>query len=266
MAATLESTEKVLYDVEDHIATVTLNRPEKLNAMDPEVYGALSEAWVEIRDDEDVWVAIVTSTGEEAFSSGADLDSSVTPGETDWTEFWNTQQQPLLNNGIDLWKPVISAVNGYCLGGGLTLLLATDIRVAGTEAQFGLSEIKRGLLPGNGGTQRIIRQFPRPIAMELLLTGEPIDAETAAEWRLVNDVVEPGNVEQRAQEYAEKILSNGPLAVQAVKELAIRGQDMPLEDAIRLEGSFFEHLVASEDAEEGVAAFREDRSPEWSAE
>lgn len=263
MAATLEETDKVLYDVADHIATVTLNRPDKLNAMDPEVYAALSEAWIQIRDDSDVWAGIVTSSGEEAFSSGADLDKTVRPGEHDWDEFWKTQQEPLLNRGMEMWKPVIAAVNGHCLGGGMTLLLATDIRVAGEHASFGLSEIKRGLLPGNGGIQRTIRQLPRTKAMELLLTGEPIDAEQAYEWDLVNEVVPPGEVLSTAEAYAERILSNGPLAVQAVKELALRGQDMALSDGIRLERSFFEHLAATEDAREGVSAFHENRTPEW---
>lgn len=263
MTETLENTDKVLYEVDDHLARVRLNRPEKLNAMDPETYRALSEAWMEIRDDSDVWAAIVTGEGERAFSAGADLNETIRPGERGWDEFWRTQEEMILNNGLEVWKPIISAVNGYCLAGGMTLLLATDIRIAGEDAEFGLSEVKRGILPGNGGTQRTIRQLPYPDAMELLLTGDRIDADRADELGLVNEVVPTDEVEATAEEYAERILSNAPLAVQAIKELAVRGRNMSLPDGIRLEESFGRHLQETEDAAEGVAAFREDREPEW---
>lgn len=263
MTNTLEKTDKILYEVEDHLARVTLNRPEKLNAMDPEMYTALSEAWIEVRDDPDVWAVIVKGAGERAFTSGADLENTIDTGEQEWDDFWRTQEEMILNRGLEVWKPVIAAVNGYCLAGGMTLLLATDIRIAGNDAQFGLSEVKRGILPGNGGTQRTIRQLPRPIAMELLLGGDHVDAEKAKDWGLVNEVVPTEDVEATAEEYAAKILSNGPLAVQAIKELAVRGQDMPLSHGLRLEESFSRHLRYTEDAEEGVKAFREDREPEW---
>lgn len=261
---TLQNTDKILYDVEDHLATVTLNRPEKLNAMDPEMYTALSEAWIDIRDNSDVWAVIVRGAGERAFTSGADLENSIDTGEQDWEAFWRTQDEMIINRGLEVWKPVIAAVNGYCLAGGMTLLLATDIRIAGNDSQFGLSEVKRGILPGNGGTQRTIRQLTRPRAMELLLGGDRIDAEKAMDWGLVNEVVPTEEVEAMAEEYAAKILSNGPLAVQATKELALRGQDMSLSNGLRLEESFSRHLRYTEDAEEGVRAFREDREPEWS--
>jgi E-phenylitaconyl-CoA hydratase len=213
MTDVLESTDKVLYEVEDNLARVTLNRPEKMNAMDPEMYTALSEAWIEIRDDPDVWAAIVRGAGNRAFSSGADLEKTIRPGEGEWDAFWRTQEEMILNRGLEVWKPIIAAVNGYCLAGGMTLLLATDIRIAGEDASFGLSEVKRGILPGNGGTQRTIRQLPYPAAMELLLTGDFVDAETAHEWGLLNEVVPPGAVDETAESYAERIVSNGPLAV-----------------------------------------------------
>ncbi len=263
MSGTLEETEKVLFEREGKLAKVTLNRPEKLNAMDPEMFTALSEAWIEIRDDPDVWAAIVTGSGERAFSAGADLEETVTPGHEKWDEFWRTQEQLLLNRGLEVWKPIIAAVNGYCLGGGMTMVLATDIRIAGEDAKFGLTEVKRGILPGNGGTQRAVRQLPYPIAMELLLTGDHVGAGRAEKWGLVNEVVPPDETLSTAEAYAERILANGPLAVQAIKELAIRGTDLPLSEGIRLEQSFGRHLWMTEDAEEGVAAFREDRQPEW---
>ncbi len=263
MTDVLESTDKILYEVEGNIARVTLNRPEKMNAMDPEMYTALSEAWIEIRDDPDVWAAIVRGAGDRAFSSGADLEKTIRPGEGEWDAFWRTQEDMILNRGLEVWKPIIAAVNGYCLAGGMTLLLATDIRIAGEEASFGLSEVKRGILPGNGGTQRTIRQLPYPAAMELLLTGDFVDAEKAHEWGLLNEVVAPETVDETAESYAERIVSNGPLAVQAIKELAVRGRDMSLSDGIRLESSFNRHLQMTADADEGVRAFREDREPEW---
>lgn len=259
----LSSIDTVHYDVDDHLARVTLDRPEKLNAMTPKMYAALSEAWTRIRDDPDVWAAIVTGAGERAFSAGADLEETIRPGERDWDSFWRTQEEMILNNGLEVWKPIIAAVNGYCLAGGMTLLLATDIRIAGEGASFGLAEVKRGILPGNGGTQRTIRQLPYPVAMELLLTGDWIDADEAERWGLVNEVVPTDDVLETAETYAKRILSNGPLAVQAIKELAVRGRDLPLRDGIRLEESFSRHLWETEDAAEGVAAFREDRDPDF---
>lgn len=260
---TLPETEKVLYEVDDNLAKVTINRPEKLNAMDPETYQALSEAWIAIRDDPDVWAAVVTGAGKQAFSAGADLDETIRPGEREWDAFWRTQEEMILNRGLEVWKPIVSAVNGYCLAGGMTLLLATDIRIAGTDASFGLSEVKRGILPGNGGTQRTIRQLPYPIAMDLLLSGDRIDVDEAERWGLVNEVVDPDEVEERAEAYARRLLDGAPLAMQAIKELAVRGRDMPLPEGIRLEESYSRHLFETDDAKEGVQAFREDREPEW---
>lgn len=259
----LDETDKVLYEVEDHLARVTINRPDKMNAMDPDTYKALSEAWIRIRDDSAVWAAIVTGAGDRAFSSGADLNATVTPGELEWDEFWRTQEEMILNRGLEVWKPIIAAVNGYCLAGGMTLLLATDIRIAGEGAEFGLSEVKRGILPGNGGTQRTARQLPHPAAMEMLLTGDRVSASKAEEWGLLNEVVPSEDVVSTAERYAERILSNGPLAVQAIKELAIRSRNLPLNEGLRLEESFQRHLFQTEDAKEGVEAFRESREPEW---
>lgn len=259
----LQSTEKVLYDVQDHLARITINRPEKMNAMDPETYKALSEAWIQVRDDDDVWAALVTGEGTDAFSAGADLESTIDPGEEEWSEFWKTQDEMILNRGLEVWKPVIAAVNGYCLAGGMTLLLATDIRIASDDATFSLAEVKRGILPANGGTQRTMQQLPRTVAMEMLLTGDPIDSQEAERWGLVNEVVPGDEVMETAEEYAERIVSNAPLAVQAIKELGIRGQDMSLSEGQRLEESFARHLLQTEDAEEGVQAFAENREPEF---
>ena len=154
---------------EGHVAVITMNRPERLNALDSQHYSDLAEAWIEVRDDRLIRAAIVTGAGERAFTVGADLKSFI-PRVPELGDLWLTQRDQLLNRGLEVWKPVIAAVNGYCLAGGMTLLFATDIRIAAEHATFGLSEVKRGILPGNGGTQRALRQLPYPIAMELLLT------------------------------------------------------------------------------------------------
>jgi E-phenylitaconyl-CoA hydratase len=175
-----------------------------------------------------------------------------------------TQQQPLLNRGLEIWKPVIAAVNGHCLAGGMTLLLATDIRVAVPHASFSLAEVKRGIIAGNGGTQRCIAQLPHAIAMELLLTGDAIDAETAARWGLVNKVVPPSELMPAALAYARRIASNAPLAVQAAKELALRAPELGLSAGLRMEQFVNRVLLASSDAKEGALAFVEKRPARFS--
>ena len=250
------------FAVQDGIATITLNRPERLNAMDAAHYQALSEAWTEVRDDPQIRVAIVTGAGERAFTTGADLKSFI-PAAPSMAELMLTQHGQLLNRGLEVWKPVIAAVNGYCLGGGMTLLLAADIRVAAEHASFGVAEVKRGVFPANGGTQRIVRQLPHAIAMELLLTGDAIDAATAARWGLVNRVVPMPALMSTALDYARRIAANAPLAVQAAKELAIRSRDVDLATGLRLEQLMLRHLQTSEDVQEGAAAFAEKRTPVW---
>ena len=248
--------------VSDHIAVITLNRPERMNALDAEHYRALSEAWIRVRDDQDIRVAIVTGAGEKSFSAGADLKSFANR-PAPLSEMWLTQRDQLLNRGLEVWKPVIAAVNGHCLGGGMTLLMGTDIRVAVPHASFGLSEVKRGFIAGNGGTQRILKQLPYAIAMELLLTGDAIDAKTAAGWGLINRVVEPAQLMETAFAFAKRIAANGPLAVQAAKELAIRAEDMDLPTGLRVEQMWNRMLRFSEDAQEGPAAFAEKRAPQF---
>jgi E-phenylitaconyl-CoA hydratase len=244
------------------VATITINRPERLNAMDAEHYAGLSDAWVRVRDDPAVRVAIITGAGEKSFTTGADIKSFlVAPPEL--RQMWLTQKDQLLNRGLEIWKPVIAAVNGYCVGGGMTLLMATDIRLAAPHATFGLAEVKRGVVAGNGGTQRILSQLPYAIGMEMLLTGESIDAETAARWGLVNRVVPKEELLDAARRIAAKIAANAPLAVQAAKELAIRAREMPLSSGLRLEQIANRMLQFTEDATEGPKAFAEKRPPSF---
>lgn len=247
------------FELEDGIALITINRPARLNAMDAQAYRDLSEAWIRVRDDNAIRVAVVTGAGDRAFTTGADLKSFViAPDGLD--AFWLTQQDQLLNRGLEVWKPVIAAVNGYCLGGGMTLLLGTDIRIATTTAVFALSEVKRGIVAGNGGTQRVLDQLPRAIAMRMLLTGETIDAEVALRWGLVNEVVEPSELQARALAIARTIAANAPLAVQASKELAVRSRDTDIATGLRMEQAMNRLLSFTDDAREGPAAFA-DRRP-----
>jgi enoyl-CoA hydratase/carnithine racemase len=247
---------------DEGIALVTINRPERLNAMDAEHYQALSQAWQRVRDDGAIRVAIITGAGEKSFSTGADIKSFLT-APTDLSEMWLTQRDLLLNRGLEVWKPVIAAVNGYCLGGGMTLLLATDIRVASTHASFSLAEVKRGVVAGNGGTQRVLDQLPHAIAMEMLLTGDSIDAEVAARWGLVNKVVPPAQLLDTAFAYAKRIAANAPLAVQAAKELALRSREMDRTTGLRFEAVINRMLSMTEDAKEGPAAFAAKRAPDF---
>ncbi|MES2186157.1 MAG: enoyl-CoA hydratase-related protein [Pseudomonadota bacterium] len=248
--------------VNDHIALITLNRPERLNAFDRAHYLALSDAFATVRDDPDIRVAVVTGQGERAFSTGADLKDL--PFSMELADLMLTQNGLLPNRGMEVWKPIVAAVNGYCLAGGLCLMLGTDIRIAAEHASFGLSEVKRGLIAANGGVNRMVRQLPYAIAMEMLLTGEAIDAPTAARWGLVNQVVPLAELMSTAMRYARTIAANAPLAVQAAKEVAQRGLDVDMRTGLRLEQVMLRMLQGSEDSREGVAAFAEKRKPVFS--
>lgn len=247
---------------DEGIATVVINRPEVHNALDAEHYTAISNAWKTVRDDPKIRCAIVTGAGDRSFCAGADIKNFLTL-ENDFSETWLTQKDQLLNRGLEVWKPIIAAVNGFCLGGGVTMLYSTDIRIASEHATFGLSEVKRGIVPGNGGTQRTIQQLPYCIGMEMLLTGDPINAETAARWGLINKVVPHKDLMATALEYAKRIAANAPLAVQAAKELAVRSRDVDTATGLRIEQVMQRVLKETWDAKEGPAAFKEKRKPNF---
>ena len=248
------------FDLDDEIAVITINRPERRNALDAEHYEMLSEAWQRVRDDDAIRVAVITGAGDKAFCAGADIKSFV-GRDVELAELWLTQKNQLLNRGLEVWKPVIAAVNGFCVGGGMTLLLATDVRVASDNAVFSLAEVKRGIIAANGGTQRIMQQMPYAIAMEMLLTGDSIDAEQAARWGLVNRVVAPDDLMATAHDYARRIGENAPLALQAAKELAIRSGDLDLSTGLRMEQLINRILHASEDTRAAKEAFAKKRKP-----
>ena len=244
------------------IAVITINRPEKRNALDAAHYQALSEAWTRVRDDDAIRVAIVTGAGDKVFSAGADLKSWI-GRKAPMSDLWQTQKGMLLNRGLEVWKPVIAAINGHCLAGGMTLMLATDLRVTADHATFALSEVQRGIIPANGGTQRLPAQLPHAIAMEMLLIGDAIDAQTAARWGLVNRVVPADQVMETALALAHRIAANAPLAVQAIKELALRSQAEGLAAGLRFEQLVQKVLQATEDAAEGRQAFADKRPPRF---
>lgn len=258
------------FSVEDKIATIRLNRPEALNSMTPEMYQALSRAWIEVRDNPDIWVAVVTGAPQpdrpperQVFCSGADLKLTI-PNQGHISSMWQTQQDQILNRGLEVWKPVVAAVNGWCLAGGMTLLLATDFRIGSEHSMYDLSEVKRGILPANGGTQRTTRQLPYPIAMEVLLLGKRLTAERAAHFGFINEVVPHDQVMETAMDYARRLREMPPLAVRAIKELAVRAhQGLPLMEGLRLEQAMSHILKTTDDAKEGPRAFAEKRAPEY---
>lgn len=218
----------VRLEVEDGIALITLNRPDRLNALDRSSYHELSRCWIQVRDDPGIRVAVVTGNGR-AFCVGADLkEAADSGGRLD-------PDPPLLNNGLQLWKPVVAAVNGFCYGGGLTMLLATDIRVAAESASFRLPEVPLGLLPGNGGTQRILRQLPRAAAMGLLWGVETWDASHALSVGLVTEVVRDDDLLPRALEVARSLAALPAEAAQEAKRLALESRMVGLEEGLRLE-------------------------------
>lgn len=249
----------IRFERDGRVAVVTIDRPERLNALDRPAYEELSEAWVRVRDDPDIWAAVVTGAGDRAFCVGADLTEPAGPDEP-WRQ-WQTQSGMLLNNGLQVWKPVVAAVNGYCLGGGMTLLLATDVRVAARAATFAVSETGVGLIPGNGGTQRLLDQVPYAIGMEMLLLGRQLTAGEALSYGLVNDVTSAGDVVNAALGYARRLCERAPLAVRAAKELAVRGRSLPLADGLRLEQLVLSALRSTYDADEGRSAFAAKRPP-----
>jgi len=246
----------LLYEKEDKIVTITLNRPESLNSYDWEQTQEFSEAIVKFRDDPDAWAAIITGAGDKAFSAGADLKKLVPAAqEAGQPEYVH------IMTGLRIYKPFIAAVNGLALGGGLETVLACDIRIASENARFGVPEVRWSVIPGWGGTQRLPRMIPWAKAAELLFTGTAIDAQEAYRIGLVNLVVPLSELMPTAKEWARRICQNGPLALRAAKESMMEGINMTLDEGLKLEKSLVDKLLMTEDAKEGVKAFNEKRKP-----
>jgi enoyl-CoA hydratase/carnithine racemase len=243
------------------IAVITINRPRTFNSLDVATYQEFHERLAEFRDDAGLWVGIITGSGNRAFSIGADIKEMLPylrEHKSDPSALPST-----IMRGMNLWKPLIAAVNGLALGGGLEIALACDIRIASDKARFGFPEVMLGLMPGWGGTQRLPRAVPRGKAAELILTGKMIDAAEAHRIGLVNAVVPPEQVLATAKEWANTILQAAPLAVRAAKEAMVRGSEMSLADGLNLEAELCSYLCGTEDFAEGLKAHEERRKTDY---
>ena len=248
----------IRYEKRDHVAVVTIDRPDAMNALTVEMLGALDAAFVEFEGDDDLWVAILTASGDRAFCTGMDLKEAIpllTSGDELGYEDHTKRQFS------DVFKPIIAAVNGLCIAGGMEMLAGTDLRVAAEHATFGLGEVRWGLVPAGGSHIRIPRQIPWALAMELLLTGDPIDARRAYEIGLVNRVVPADELMPTSLKLADRICKNGPLAVRTSKQIAVRA--LGLEAGFVLEKALASKVFASDDAQEGPRAFAEKRKPRF---
>jgi enoyl-CoA hydratase/carnithine racemase len=251
----------VLYECDDHVATITYNRPEALNAINGDMRRGLNDAFTRFRDDEDAWVAIVTGAGR-AFCVGADLrDGAGATGEFAGT-FWEKPTTNSFESGWEIFKPVIAAVNGYCLGYGLTLVTWCDFVVASDRAEFGFPEVTIGV-PTIVGAIRLPRRINWQYAMELLLTGERIDAARAKDIGLAGWVVPHDDLMAEARRLAERLVRAAPLAARATKEVAVRTATMSTVEAIRFGETMRRVAGATDDAAEGGRAAHEGRPPNW---
>jgi crotonobetainyl-CoA hydratase/dehydration protein DpgD len=258
---------RVRYEKKDHVAYVTLNRPRVLNAMDLRMHEELGAVWDDVENDDDVRVAVLTGSGNRAFSVGQDLkersrlDARSTPAST----FGSRDQPgwPRLTERFTMTKPVIARVDGYAFGGGFELALACDIIIASERSVFALPEARLGLVPGAGGAFRLARQLPQKLAMGYLLTGRWIDAATALWFGLVNELVLPERLDECVRGWTDDLVASAPLSVRAIKEAVLRSADMPLEEAFSATYTWEERRRRSRDVVEGVRAFVEKRAPVW---
>ena len=255
------------FEVEDHVAHITLNRPEAMNSLNPELRFSLSGHLDTVATDDSIWLAVITGAGDRAFCAGADLKHRAREQEaseaqrTEW-QTMNNSTTPLTERW-DFPKPVIAKVNGFALGGGLELAMACDIIVAAEHAELGLPEPRRGLIAGAAGVHRLPRQIGLKVAMGYMLTGRHMTARRACELGLVNEVVPADELDACVDGWVADILRCAPLAVRATKQAAMQGLDLPLPQAFYTRYEFEERRRLSSDAQEGPRAFAEKRAPNW---
>lgn len=254
----------VEFELQDGVATVTLNRPEAMNAIDPPMRRELCSLWERIHTDPEIRVAVITGAGPRSFCTGSDLKKTLPIPETPAQQiFGDVPGSGSLIANLRTDKPLIAAINGFAMGGGMELALACDIRICSDNARFALSEVRVGSMPGAGGTVRLPRYVARSDAMLMLLTGDQFGAADALRMGLVSRVCPLPDLRQEALSIARRIASNAPLSVRAVKRMVTQGQDMPLAAAIDAERCAFGLLYQSEDRIEGRRAFAEKRPPRF---
>jgi enoyl-CoA hydratase/carnithine racemase len=254
--------ENILLEKKNSIAYVTINRPKVLNALNMATMEELRAAFTDIKEDSAIRVAILTGSGEKAFVAGADIGELSKHDAVSGKEYTH-RGQSVLDLIENLGKPVIAGINGFALGGGCELAMACTMRLASSNAKLGQPEVKLGIIPGYGGTQRLPRLVGKGIAMQLVLAGEMISAEEALRIGLVNEVTAPGDLIPRAEAIAAKIIANAPLAIQYAMEAVNRGLDLPLTDGLYLEATLFGVCCATEDKKEGTTAFLEKRAAQF---
>lgn len=248
------------YTKEGRIAIFTINRPEAMGALNVNAMQQLHNNLLDFRDDDELWVGIITGTGK-SFSAGVDIKDFLPFVRKTTDKKW---LRPVgIMRGLDLWKPLIAACNGLTIGGGLEVALACDLLIASEDARFGLPEVKVGVCPGGGGTQRLPRTVPRRIAAEMMFTGDTVDAQEAYRIGLANKVVPRDKLMEEAKGLAERICRAAPLAVRAAKELMVRGTSMSLEEGLRLEDDFQTSIMHTQDFDEGITAFQQKRKPKF---
>jgi enoyl-CoA hydratase/carnithine racemase len=249
------------YTKEGKIAIFRINRPKAMGAMSIEGLKQFETALMDFRDDDSLWVGIVTGTGDKVFCAGADVKELLS--FVSETKHMKWRRNTNIMRGLDLWKPMIAACNGLTLGAGLEISLACDMMIASENAEFGLPEVKLGIIPGAGGTARLPRTIPRRIAAEMLFTGKTITAQEAYRIGLINKVVPFDHLMEEARKMAAAVCKAAPLAVRYAKELMIRGSGLPIEAALRLEDDIDSVLMTTADFSEGIAAFAEKRKPDY---
>jgi len=254
--------ENILLERQGAVAIATVNRPKVLNALDMSTMDELRTAFHEIKRDVGVRAVILTGSGEKAFIAGADI-SELAKNDPVTAKEYALRGQNVLNLIENLGKPVIACINGFALGGGCEIALACTMRLASDNAKLGQPEVKLGIIPGYGGTQRLPRLVGKGIAMQLLLTGEMIPAKEAHRIGLVNEVTAPSDLIPRGEEIAQKIIANAPLAVQYTMEALNKGIETPLSEGLYIEAALFGLASATEDKKEGTAAFLEKRPAQF---
>jgi enoyl-CoA hydratase len=254
--------EHLIYEKQDRVATITINRENVLNALNFETVSELDAAFAAAESDDDVRVLIITGAGEKSFAAGADI-AEIHASDALGGEAMALRGQHMLRRLETMGKPSIAAVNGFALGGGCELSMACTIRIAADNAKFGQPEVNLGVIPGYAGTQRLTRIVGRGIATDLIITGRPIDAQEALRIGLVSQVVPQGELMDAARKTASLILRKGPVAIRAAMEAINRGFDMNFDDACKLEASLFGIICATEDMKEGTSAFMEKRKPKF---